>query len=78
MGSEIWVLVAVLRHRTRAGAVGQDGLQAIEVAAHDIGMLVHDQAGKVLTNARPHDARLAVMDGEAFFPDEGRRVGSET
>ncbi len=59
--------IAILALGTETNAVGQGGLEAIEVGPYDVHPLIGDQARQMLPHAMPHDARLAVMDGESFF-----------
>src|SRR5690349_19219936 len=68
----------VLSRRAMAGAIRQSGLQPIEVAARDIGALVHRNSRKVLPHSRSHDAGLAVMRGKALVRQNGRYVGGES
>jgi hypothetical protein len=57
----------VLAGRAQANAVGQRRLQAIEICPDNIYTLVGNQTRQVLSNALPHDARLAVMYSESLF-----------
>jgi hypothetical protein len=63
---------AVLAFRTEANAVGQRGLEAIEVASRHVRSMVCNQTCQVLSNALTHESRLAVMDREALFEQDSR------
>ena len=67
MGAKVGVVAAILRLRTGANAVGEDGFQPVEVAAADIQSLVDDQPRQVLPDALLHPPCFAVLDGKAFF-----------
>jgi hypothetical protein len=68
---------AVLALRTQPDAIGERGLEPIEIGADDIHVLVLDQTRQVLPHALWHDARLAVMNSEAFFHQDGSHVRRE-
>src|ERR1700693_544474 len=55
----------------------QRGFKAIEVASWNIRHLVCKQASQILSYSLPHDSRLAVMHGEAFFVQERRYKNCE-
>src|SRR2546422_10435211 len=63
--------VAILALRTEVNTVGERGLKKIEVGADDIHAPIDDQTRQVLPHALAHDARLAVMDGETLFVQNG-------
>src|SRR4051812_7564914 len=68
---------AVLGGGTEADAVGEDGAEAVEVVADDVGVLVGDKSGEVLADALAHDAGFAVVDVEALLVKDGGGVPGE-
>ena len=67
----------ILAFGSVADAVGEGCLKPIEIGAHDVEVFVRHNAGKVLAHAAPHDARFAVVYGEAFFTYDRRDMGCE-
>jgi hypothetical protein len=78
MCTEIRMRSSVLTRRTRAYAIRQGRLQLIKISAPEIEAFIDYQTRDVLTYATPHDARLAVMNLEAFFGDNGGRVNAKS
>jgi hypothetical protein len=63
--------VAILALRTQSNTVGECRLETIKVGSHDIRALIGDKARQVLPHSLAHDARLAVMYGEALLYQDG-------
>ena len=61
------MFAAVLTRRAEAPAVGENGLEFVEIGAAHVETLVYDEAREMLADAMPHNARFAVVDMEAFF-----------
>jgi hypothetical protein len=74
---EVGMRIAVLALRTKPDAVGQDGLETIEIRSPDVHALVGDQTSQVLPHTLSHDTRLAVMHRETLFDENGRDVSRE-
>src|ERR1700722_10681075 len=70
--------VAVLVSWPMAGAVGEYRLQQIKIRPPHIEALVGHQAREVLAHRLAHNARLAMVDGEALVLQDHRSVRSET
>lgn len=68
---------AILRLWPEAGAVGQNCIESVKVGADSVGMFVDHETGKILAHALAHDARFAVMHGEAFFSENRGHEGGE-
>jgi hypothetical protein len=69
---------AVLASRTMAGAVRKYGLPQVEIRSPNVEALVCHQAHEMLAHRLAHDARLPVVDGKTFLPQDHRDTGSET
>ena len=68
---------AILVIGTETPAVGQNGLEAVEIATRHIDSPIGDQPGKMLLDALPHDARFAMMRRKAFFVQDCSDVDGE-
>jgi hypothetical protein len=75
--AKVWVAGAVLDVGSGADAVGEDGLQLVEILAREVAALIDDKPGEMLAYARTHETGLAVMDMEAFFHSDGSDPGGE-
>ena len=75
--AKVWVAGAVLDIRSGADAVGEDGLQLVEILAREVAALIDDKPGEMLPYARTHETGLAVMDKEALFDGNGSDPGGE-
>ena len=69
--AKVGVAGAVLDVRSSADAVGEDGLQLVEILAREVAVLIDDKPGEMLAYARTHETGLAVMDKEALFDGDG-------
>src|ERR1700761_7933164 len=69
--AKVWVSGAVLGVRSGADAVGEDGLQLVEIPAREVAPFIDDKPGEMLPHARTHEMGLAVMDKEALFDGDG-------
>ena len=69
------VRIVILCFRPASDAIGECGLQAIEVGAKNIRVSVGYESCKSLTNALTHDSRLAVMGTKAFFFQDCSHTG---
>lgn len=74
MPAEARVRGAVLALRPQARAVGEHGLEQIEIAAAHVDALVSHQSSQLLPDALPHDAGLTMLHREAFFVQNRHRV----
>jgi hypothetical protein len=63
--------LSILTVRTRSDTVREYRFKSIEVAPHNIRMLVSDQASQMLPHASPHDTSLPVIHDEAFLDKDG-------
>lgn len=64
---------AVLAFGTKANAVIQDCLEAIEVGANDVRVLIRHNPDQMLPNSRSHNPRFTMVHVEAFLQqDRGR------
>ena len=77
VGAEVGAVLAVLGGGAAAGAVGEDGFEAFEVAAAEAEAFVHHDAGERLACAAAHDARLVVVHSKTFFQRDGGGVSGE-
>jgi hypothetical protein len=68
---------AILGVGSGADAVGEDGLQLVEIPARDVAALIDDKPGEMLAYAGAHEPGLAVVDVEAFFHDDGSDLGGQ-
>jgi hypothetical protein len=73
--AKIWVAGAVLDVGSNADAVGEDGLQLVEILAREVAALIDDNP--MLEYARTHETGLAVMDMKAFLHSDGSDPGGE-
>jgi len=73
--TELGVRLVILCFRPASDAIGECGLQAIEVSAKNIRVSVGYESRKSLTNALTHDSRLAVMGTKAFFFQDCSHTG---
>lgn len=76
--SKAGVVRPVLTFGTQASAVVERGFEPIEIGTHDVHAMVCDQSNQALADALAHDARLAVVDVESFFHQDGRGVGGKS
>ncbi len=75
--SEAGMRFAVLAFWSMAEAVGEDGLEAVVVGAADVGVMVDDEAGEMLTYCLAHDAGFAMVNAEAFVVHDGGYIRGE-
>ena len=75
--AKVGVAGAVLDVRSSADAVGEDGLQLVEILAREVAALIDDKPGEMLPYARTHETGLAVMDKEALFDGDGSDPNGE-
>jgi hypothetical protein len=59
--------VTILCFRSQSNAIGESGLEAIEIGSYHVQMPIRHQPGQILPNALPHDTRLAVIYGETIL-----------
>ena len=69
--------VAILSLRTQASTVGKSSLEAVEIGAPDIRVLIDDEASQALPRAGAHDSRFAMMNLETFFAGDCCNMGCE-
>ncbi len=78
MRAKVREIFAVLAVWTEPDAIRQRRLKLIEVAAHDIWVLIYYQPRQVLPHSAAHDSRLAVICGESFFQQDSRDVPTKS
>jgi hypothetical protein len=61
------VPLTVLPVRAISEAVGQNGLEPIEIIAPNVRTLIENNAGHLLTHALTHEMRLACVDFEPLL-----------
>ncbi len=77
MRAKIRMPFAILTERPVPRTVGESGFQSIEIDAPNIQPPIRHHTREMLPHALPHDARLAMMDREAFLMQNRGYVGGK-
>ena len=77
MGAELRMTFTILGCGSVTNTVGEDGFEAIEVFAGDVGSSVCDETGQSLAHALTHDASLAMIHGKTFFHEDRGNMSGE-